>query len=49
MRHARLVPVLAVGVFLVAAAAAGEHAGGAEKLNIVSVADSPDPFSPKML
>ena len=25
---------------------AGEHAGGAEKLKIVSVADAPDPFSP---
>ena len=44
MKLNRLVPAIGLGMVVCAVAAAGEQ-GKKEKLRLVSVADSPDPFS----
>ena len=46
MRKGCPVLTLALGLSVFGAAAAGEQAGGAQKLRLATVADSPDPYSP---
>ena len=48
MRNAWAVLVLGMAALVSAAADAGEHAGGAEKIRLVSTTRSPEPWSPAL-